>query len=41
MQKNKVQSIMTEKKVLSEINHPFLVSLKECFQDESKLYFIL
>ncbi len=32
---------MSEKKVLSEINHPFLVKSKECFQDQSRLYFIL
>lgn len=32
---------MTEKAILSELNHPFLVKLKECFQDEHKLYFIL
>ena len=32
---------MTEKAILCELQHPFLVKLKECFQDEQKLYFIL
>jgi serum/glucocorticoid-regulated kinase 2 len=32
---------MTEKNILCELQHPFLVKLKECFQDEVKLYFIL
>jgi serine/threonine protein kinase len=32
---------MNEKSILSTLNHPFLVRLKECFQDEKKLYFVL
>jgi serine/threonine protein kinase len=32
---------MTEKRILCELQHPFLVKLKECFQDDKKLYFIL
>ena len=32
---------MTEKNILCELQNPFLVTLKECFQDEHKLYFIL
>ena len=32
---------MTEKQILSAIEHPFLVKLKLSFQDEKKLYFLL
>jgi serine/threonine protein kinase len=32
---------MTEKAILSSIDHPFLVKLKASFQDEKKLYFVL
>ncbi len=41
LEKNQEKNIMTEKSILSELNHPFLVKLKECFQDDKKLYFIL
>jgi len=32
---------MMEKEILAKIDHPFLVKLKMCFQDEKKLYFVL
>jgi len=32
---------MTEKQILSGIEHPFLVKLKLSFQDDRKLYFLL
>jgi len=41
VEKNQEKNIMNEKSILSDLNHPFLVKLKECFQDEKKLYFIL
>lgn len=41
LEKNQEKNIMNEKSILSDLNHPFLVKLKECFQDEKKLYFIL
>ena len=41
IEKNQEKNIMTEKSILCELQHPFLVKLKECFQDEQKLYFIL
>ena len=41
IEKGQEKNIMTEKNILCELQHPFLVSLKECFQDEHKLYFIL
>lgn len=31
----------TEKLILSHVNHPFLVSLKYAFQNETKLYFVM
>lgn len=41
IEKHQEKNIMTEKAILCELLHPFLVKLKECFQDEQKLYFIL
>ncbi len=41
LQKNQEKHIMTEKQILSAIEHPFLVKLKLSFQDEKKLYFLL
>lgn len=35
------EKIMTERKVLATMDHPFLVRLYFSFQDEKKLYFIL
>lgn len=35
------EKIMTERKVLASLNHPFLVRLYFSFQDEKKLYFVL
>ena len=32
---------MTEKKILADISHPFLVKLEASFSDEKKLYFLL
>lgn len=33
VEKHQEKNIMTEKAILVELNHPFLVKLKECFQD--------
>lgn len=33
IEKNQEKNIMTEKSILCDINHPFLVKLKACFQD--------
>lgn len=41
IEKHQVQHIMTEKRILAEIEHPFLVKLYSSFQDEKKLYFVL
>ena len=41
LEKGQEKNIMTEKSILAELNHPFLVRLKHCFQDEKKLYFVL
>jgi serine/threonine protein kinase len=35
---NKVHTIMMERKILSRVNHPFIVSLKFAFQTPAKLY---
>jgi serine/threonine protein kinase len=41
VEKNQEMHIMTEKQILADINHPFLVKMISCFQDEKKLYFVL
>lgn len=41
IQKNQEQHIMTEKQILADVSHPFLVKLHSSFQDETKLYFVL
>ena len=41
IEKNQEQHILTEKQILAGINHPFLVKMVSCFQDEKKLYFVL
>lgn len=41
VEKNQERNILTEKAILCEIEHPFLVKLKCCFQDQKKLYFVL
>lgn len=33
LEKHQEKNIMTEKAILIELQHPFLVRLKECFQD--------
>lgn len=33
LEKNQEKNIMNEKAILSTLTHPFLVKLKECFQD--------
>jgi serine/threonine protein kinase len=32
---------MTEKQILAEIEHPFLIKMHSSFQDDKKLYFVL
>ena len=41
LEKNQEKNIMNEKAILASLSHPFLVRLKECFQDDRKLYFVL
>lgn len=39
--KQQSQRIMTERNILTEINHPFLIRIHASFQNESKLYLVL
>lgn len=41
LEKNQEKNIMNEKSILASLDHPFLVKLRESFQDEKKLYFVL
>ena len=36
-----VEHTMNEKKILDEVQHPFLVNMIGCFQDSANLYFVL
>jgi 3-phosphoinositide dependent protein kinase-1 len=38
---NKIQAVMTERKILSTTNHPLINRLFYSFQDRSSLYFVL
>ena len=41
LERNQEKNIMNEKSILASLDHPFLVKLRESFQDEKKLYFVL
>jgi hypothetical protein len=41
LEKNKVHTIISERNILRQIEHPFIVSLKMAFQTPSKFYFVL
>ena len=38
---NQVEHIKNEKNILLETNHPFIVEMKNCFQDEKYVYMLL
>jgi serine/threonine protein kinase len=39
--KNQVGRVMTERQVLTQISHPFLIKIDSAFQDEKKIYLVL
>lgn len=39
--KQQCQRIMTERNILTEINHPFLIKIHASFQNDTKLYLVL
>jgi len=39
--KRSVNSVMNEKKFLSQLNHPFLVNMHYAFQDRDNLYLVI
>jgi serine/threonine protein kinase len=39
--KNQIQRMMTERDILAQINHPFLIKIRSSFQDDKKLYLAL
>jgi serum/glucocorticoid-regulated kinase 2 len=41
IQKDQLEHTKTEKLILEHINHPFLVNLVYCFQDPTKIYFVM
>lgn len=38
LMKNSVSSVMNERKLLSKLQHPFLVNIRYAFQDRETLY---
>lgn len=41
IQKRSVNSVMNEKKFLTQLNHPFLVNMHYAFQDRENLYLVI
>ena len=41
LQYNQQEHIMSEKTIMSEIDHPFCIQLVACFKDEQRLYMVL
>lgn len=41
LDQDQVENTLLEKKILTELEHPFLVGLVFCFQTEERIYFIL
>lgn len=39
--RNQVEHTKTERRVLQQVDHPFLVKLRYAFQNEAKLYFVM
>ena len=39
--KKSIHSVMNERKLLSELNHPFLVNMNYAFQDMENLYLVM
>jgi tRNA A-37 threonylcarbamoyl transferase component Bud32 len=40
IQSKTIANIMTEKRIMENINHPFIIKLNSCFKNEEKLYFV-
>lgn len=41
IEEDQIQNTLLEKKILEELEHPFLVELVFCFQTEERIYFVL
>lgn len=41
LQKNNVESVLNERKILSGLSHPFLINMKCAFQDRVNLYLVM
>ena len=39
--KKSINSVMNERTLLAELNHPFLVNMKSSFQDRENLYLVM
>lgn len=41
IERNQIEQIKTEKDILEEVRHPFLVCLEYCFHSPSRIYFAM
>lgn len=41
LEEDQIQNTLLEKKILQELEHPFLVNLSFCFQTNERVYFVL
>mgnify|MGYP000007520523 CR=1 FL=1 len=39
--KKSINSVMNERTLLADLNHPFLVNMKSSFQDRENLYLVM
>ena len=41
IQKNNIESVLNERIILSLLKHPFLINMKQAFQDKNNLYLVM
>lgn len=41
VQKNNIESVLNERRILSQLNHPFLINMRCAFQDHQNLYLVM
>jgi len=41
IERNQIEQIKTEKDILEEVIHPFLVGLEYCFHSPVRIYFVM
>lgn len=41
IQKNNIECVLNESKILSQLSHPFLINMRCAFQDAQNLYLVM